>query len=33
MKGMKENYDMSDYSKESGLYAGGNKKDKINWKV
>ena len=26
MKGMKEHYDMSEYSKESGLYDGENKK-------
>jgi hypothetical protein len=31
MKGMKEHYDMSEYSKESGLYDGENKKS--NWKV
>jgi hypothetical protein len=30
MKGMKEHYDMSEYSKESGLYDGENKKV---WKV
>ena len=26
MKGMKEHYDMSEYSKDSGLYDGKNKK-------
>jgi hypothetical protein len=30
MKGMKEHYDMSEYSKESGLYDG---EIKSNWKV
>ena len=31
MKGMKEHYDVREYSKESGLYDGENKKS--NWKV
>ena len=33
MKGIKEHYDMSLYSKESGLYDEENKKVKNNWKV
>ena len=31
MKGMKEHYDVSEYSHESGLYDRENKKS--NWKV